>query len=68
VKHTSIPLLWLAGAEDVLISEPESRRSAAHYQAEYVAVPGAGHNLMMEKSYCETAETIHNWLIRQGIE
>jgi pimeloyl-ACP methyl ester carboxylesterase len=68
VKHTSIPLLWLAGAADALISEPESQRSAAHYQAKYVAVPGAGQNLMMEKSYRETAEIIHEWLVRQGIK
>jgi len=67
VKQTSIPLLWLAGDADVLISEPESRRSAEYYQAEYVTVPGAGHNLMMEKGYQETAETIHKWLDRQGI-
>jgi pimeloyl-ACP methyl ester carboxylesterase len=67
VKQTSIPLLWLAGAADALISEPEARRSAAYYQAEYVAVSGAGHNLMMEKSYRETAETIHKWLDQRGI-
>jgi alpha-beta hydrolase superfamily lysophospholipase len=67
-KRTSIPLLWLAGAADTVISEPESRRSAAHYQAEYVAVPGAGHNLMMEKGYRETAEMIHKWLNQQNIK
>ena len=67
VVRTSIPLLWLAGMADALISEAETRRSAEHYQAEYVAVPGAGHNLMMEKGYRETAETIHQWLIRNGI-
>jgi len=66
-KRTSVPLLWLAGGVDMLISELESRRSAAHYQAEYVVVPGAGHNLMFEKQYRETAETIHGWLIQRGI-
>lgn len=68
VTHTSVPLLWLAGAADTLISEPEERRSAAHYGAGYVVVPGAGHNLMMEKDYRETAETIHKWLIMCGIQ
>ncbi len=67
VEHTSVPLLWLAGTADTLISEPEARRSAGHYRAEYVAVPGAGHNLMMEKDYQDTARTIHEWLICQGI-
>lgn len=68
VKVTSIPLLWLAGAADVLITEAESCRSAAHYRAEYVVIPEAGHNLMMEKSYRETAQTIHKWLDRTGIK
>jgi pimeloyl-ACP methyl ester carboxylesterase len=67
VERTSVPLLWLAGAEDTLISEQEACRSAAHYQAEYVVVPSAGHNLMMERSYRETAQMIHDWLDRQGI-
>jgi pimeloyl-ACP methyl ester carboxylesterase len=68
VKRTGTPMLWLAGGSDVLISEPEERRSAAHYGADYVAVDGAGHNLMMEHSYRQTAETIRDWLIQQGIE
>jgi pimeloyl-ACP methyl ester carboxylesterase len=65
--RTPVPLLWLAGAADALISEPEERRSAAHYGAKYVAVPGAGHNLMMEKSYRETAEIVHQWLNKCNI-
>jgi len=66
-KHIRTPMLWLAGGSDALISESEERRSAAHYGAEYVVVDGAGHNLMMERSYCQTAETIRDWLIEQGI-
>jgi pimeloyl-ACP methyl ester carboxylesterase len=62
VKSTGTPLLWLAGAQDTLISEPEQRRSAEYYGAEYLAVAGAGHNLMMEKSQRETAQTIRAWL------
>jgi len=61
-------LLWLAGAADTLISEPEERRSAAHYGAEYISIPGAGHDLMIEKDYRETAELIHNWLNKSGIQ
>ena len=66
-KHTCTPMLWLAGGNDVLILEPEERRSAAHYGADYVVVEGAGHNLMMERSYRQTAETIRDWLIKKGI-
>ncbi len=53
-KRTGTPMLWLAGDSDVLISEPEERRSAAHYGADCVVVDGAGHNLMTERSYRQT--------------
>lgn len=66
-ENTPIPLLWLAGVGDMLISEQEACRSARHYQAEYVAIPGAGHNLMMEKTSDEIAEIIHRWLVRMDI-
>ena len=66
-KRTHTPMLWLAGGSDVLLTEPEERRSAAYYGAEYVVVDGAGHNLMMERSYRQTAETIRDWLIKKGI-
>jgi hypothetical protein len=33
----------------------------------YVVMDGAGHNLMTERSYRQTAETIRDWLIEQGI-
>ncbi|HEY77013.1 MAG TPA: alpha/beta fold hydrolase [Thermoflexia bacterium] len=67
-EATRTPMLWLAGEKDALIAEPEQRRSAAHYGAEYVVVKGAGHSLMMERSYRQTAETIRDWLSEQGIE
>lgn len=68
VARTQTPLLWLAGRGDAVISEPEQRRSAAHYGAEYVVVEDAGHNLMIEREFRQTAETVHDWLVEQGIE
>jgi pimeloyl-ACP methyl ester carboxylesterase len=67
-RHVRTPLLWLAGERDALTTEAEERRSAAHYGAEYVVVSGAGHNLMMERGYRQTAETICNWLVGRGLE
>jgi pimeloyl-ACP methyl ester carboxylesterase len=40
----------------------QATRSAAFYQAEHIIVPEAGHNLMMEQSYWETARSIVDWL------
>lgn len=67
-RQVNAPLLWLAGAADTLISEAAERQSAAHYGATYVVIPEAGHNVMMEKSYRETAVTIHNWLVQQNLQ
>lgn len=67
-EHVKTPLLWLAGEKDAVIRVESERESAAYYRADFVVVPDAGHNLMMECSYRETADTIHNWLIKRGIE
>lgn len=61
-QQIKTPLLWLAGAADTLIPEAGEAQSARHYGATYMVVPEAGHNVMMEKSWRETAVTIHNWL------
>ncbi len=66
-KHTKTPMLWLAGEKDILIPAAKERRSAAFYGADYIVVEGAGHNIMMERNARATAETIHNWLQKQGI-
>jgi pimeloyl-ACP methyl ester carboxylesterase len=67
-KQIRTPLLWLAGEIDATISVEAERRSAAYYQADFIVVSNAAHNLMMEHNYRETAETIHNWLNKRGIK
>jgi len=67
-EKVKAPMLWLAGEEDAVIGEPAQCRSAAHYRADYLVVEKAGHNLMMEHNYRETARTVHEWLVRQEIE
>ena len=62
VPQLKTPLLWLAGEADTLISEKAEAKSARHYGAEYVCVPGAGHNVMMEQGWRETARLVHEWL------
>jgi pimeloyl-ACP methyl ester carboxylesterase len=67
-ENVQTPMLWLAGEQDAVIGKDYQRRSAAHYDAEYHVAEGAGHNLMMEHNYRQTAEAIHHWLVRQGIQ
>ncbi len=68
VEQVKTPLLWLAGEVDAVISVESERRSAAYYHPDFVVVPNAAHNLMMEHNYRETADTIQNWLSKRGIK
>ena len=61
-ENVSSPMLILAGEKDAVVSLDGLRKSAAHYDAELFVVSGAAHNLMMEKSYRETAFAIDEWL------
>ena len=67
-KQVKTPLLWLAGEIDAVIGVKAERKSAAHYRADFLIVPGAAHNIMMEFNYRETATTIHDWLNKRGIQ
>jgi len=67
-ENVNTPMLWLAGEQDAVIGEDYQRRSAAYYKAAYHVAPGAGHNLMMEHNYRQTARAIHDWLVKQEIE
>jgi pimeloyl-ACP methyl ester carboxylesterase len=62
------PMLWIAGEIDAGISVEAERKSAEHYHADIVVAASAAHNIMMEHNYRETAETIHNWLIKRGVK
>jgi pimeloyl-ACP methyl ester carboxylesterase len=66
--NVKTPLLWLAAEKDAVIGVEAERRSAAYYRADFVVVPEAAHNIMMEYNYRETAETIHNWLNKRDIK
>jgi len=66
-KQVNTPMLWLAGEKDVLITEKAERRSAQHYGADFHVISEAGHNLMMEHNYQDTAQLVHDWLSKQNI-
>ena len=66
-ENVQTPLLWLAGGRDAVLGKVSARRSAAFYGARFVVVKGAGHDLMIEHNYRQTAETVHRWLVGQGI-
>jgi pimeloyl-ACP methyl ester carboxylesterase len=67
-ENIQTPILVLAGEQDAVVSVPGLRRTALHYKADFALVEGAGHNLMMEHNWDETAEMVNVWLTEQGIE
>lgn len=66
-ENIKTPMLLLAGEKDAVLSVDSLRKSAAHYKADFVVIPGAGHNLMMEKTYLQTVDQIDTWLVDKKI-
>ncbi len=61
-KDVQTPMLWVAAEKDAVVSVAGQRASAAHYNADFLLVEDAAHNLMMEHNYHQTAQAIHHWL------
>ena len=64
-KDLKTPIFLAAGVSDAVVSFKGLKASAAHYNATFLPVEDAGHNLMMEKSAPETIEKINAWLETQ---
>jgi pimeloyl-ACP methyl ester carboxylesterase len=60
-------MLWVAGEKDAVISLKGARRSAEFYGADFLSIPNAGHDLMMESGQAETAAKIEVWLSAKGL-
>jgi len=67
VENIKTPMLLVAGEKDAVVPVEGLRWSAKHYHADFVVIPNAGHNLMMEKSYKETVQQINDWLVKIDI-
>ncbi len=66
-KDLKTPIFLAAGMDDAVVSLEGQQASAEHYDAEFLPVKGAGHNLMMEKYAQETIESIHAWLQKEEV-
>jgi pimeloyl-ACP methyl ester carboxylesterase len=56
------PTLIVGAEADLAIPVHYQRAAAAHYGCDYTEVPGAGHDLMLERSSMTTVEQLHAWL------
>ena len=60
-------MLWVAGEKDAVITLKGAHRSARFYGADFLSIPEAGHNLMMEWNNAQTLDGIENWLVQKGL-
>lgn len=67
-NKVATPILWIAAENDAVLSLDSQRRSAAHYQADFIVVEKAGHNIMHERCQAEVAQAIHDWLVQQEVD
>lgn len=61
-EHIHSPTLIVGPEADRAIPVKYQRIAADYYGCSYIEVAGAGHDLMLEKSYRESARQIHEWL------
>jgi len=62
------PMLVVGGEIDTLFSPKDMKVLADFYGGELKIFEKTAHNLMMEASYQESAEFIHDWLIKQNLK
>jgi pimeloyl-ACP methyl ester carboxylesterase len=60
-------MLVVAGDADQAISFGASQRTAEHYGADFMAIEGAPHNLMLEANAQDIARQVEEWLRQQGV-
>ncbi len=65
--NVKTPTFWLAAELDAAVTVAGLRRSAKHYSGDFMIIPEAGHNLMMENNWRAIIEKIQDWLISQNI-
>lgn len=61
------PILVMVAEKDTLFSVEEEKQLAKFYGADFHLAEGIAHNVMMERTYRENAQVIHDWLLKKGI-
>ena len=56
------PMLVVAGEKDGLFTTVEQKRIAKSYGAQYIEIPGSGHDIMLDTTWQTAADAILDWL------
>jgi len=67
-KNPDTPVLVMAAEKDTIFTIKEQKILAEQYGGDYYLIENTAHNAMMEHSYKESAQYLHEWLIEQGIQ
>jgi pimeloyl-ACP methyl ester carboxylesterase len=65
--RAACPMHVIAGGEDALFSESETRAVAHVWDASWETVPGLAHALMIEPGWQRAADAVIGWLDRQAL-
>lgn len=66
-KNPKTPILVMAAEKDAIFSIKEEQALAKHYGGEFYLIKDTVHNAMLEHTYQESAQYVHQWLLAQGI-
>ncbi|MGB1287652.1 MAG: alpha/beta hydrolase [Aggregatilineales bacterium] len=67
-RNPDTPVLVMAAENDIIFNVREERQMAEFYGGDFHLVEDTAHNIMMEKTYRESAKVLHDWFITKGIE
>ncbi len=62
VKAKGVPMLVVAAENDRIFSLREEKATAKAYDAELVVIPNTAHDMMLEKTWRQSADAIISWL------
>lgn len=65
--RNTAPILLLGGRQDRLISPPHLRAAAASLDTQAVFFDRTGHGMMLDRSWCDVAAHIADWLDVRGL-
>lgn len=57
-----VPMLMIGARDDTFFTPEQIQRTAEAYQADYIVIEDAGHNLMLENNWQDCAQGITNWI------
>ena len=57
-----VPTLVINGGADTLFTPQDGQRTARAYDADYVVIPRAAHDLMLDPTWQQTADAVMKWI------